>query len=136
MTERRSAHFRSLGVEGHFTCMEVVTIDESKTELWCGCDNNTIITLSLKSVLMKTTPKDHQTIKNVSGSAHGRVLQLKMVKCLNLQLVYTLLDTGTVVCYDAVLKDCLKRIPTSTGKHCNLCTSMHLCLYIELYNAS
>ena len=118
---RKGTHLFSLGVEGHFLCMEVVTVDESTNDLWCGCNNNTIVVMSLSSLSVERTPVISQTIRNVSGSAHisCKILQLKIVDTLNLQLVCALLDVGVVVCYDAVLKDCLKRIPTSTGKHIN-----------------
>ena len=108
----------SLGIEGHFISMEMVTIDESTNkELWCGCENNTIVILLLSSLSVEKTPAVSQTIRNVSGAAHipCKVLQLKVVNTFNIQLVCALLDTGTVVCYDTALKDCLKRIPTSTG---------------------
>ena len=124
---KRGSDLYSLGIEGHFVCMEVVTVDENTNDMWCGCNDNTIVILSLQSLSVVKTPKVAQTIRNVSGSAHVscKVLQLKTVNTLNLQLVCTLLDVGVVVCYDAGLKDCLKRIPSPTGKHaCNLYTSI------------
>ena len=77
-----------------------------------------IVILLLKSLSIVKTPKITQTIRDVSGSAHVsyKVVQLKMVDTLNLQLVCALLDVGVVVCYDAGLKDCLKRIPCSTHR--------------------
>ena len=114
---KRGTHLCSLGIEGHFLCMEVVTIDENTNDIWCGCNDNTIVILSLQSLSVVKTPKVAQTIRNISGSAHisCKVLQLKMINTLNLQLVCALLDVGVVVCYDAGLKDCLKRIPAPTG---------------------
>lgn len=111
----RGTHLYSLGIEGHFVCMEVMSMDESTNELWCGCNNNTIVIL--KSLSVEKSPVVSQTIKNISGPAltSCSVLQLRMVNVLNLQLVCALLDIGIVVCYDAALKDCLKRIQTSTG---------------------
>lgn len=107
-----------LDIKGYFVCMEEVTIDESTNELWCGCNNNTIVILeSLKSL----APFVSYTIKNVSGSTHipCKVLQLKMVNTLNLQFVCALLDVdvGIVVWYDAVSKNQIKKIALSTGKH-------------------
>ena len=123
-TGRRNTHLYSLGVKGHFLCMEAVTIDENTNELWCGCNDNTIVILSLESLSAEKAPVISQTIRNVSGSAHisCKVLQLKMIETLNLQLVCALLDVGIVVCYDVALKDCLKKIPASTGKHYVLVT--------------
>ena len=119
---KRDTHLCSFGIEGHFLSMEVVIVDENTSDIWCGCDNNTIVILSLKSLSVVKTLKIIQTFKNVSGSAHVscKVLQLKMVNTLNIQIVCALLDVGVVVCYDADLKDCLKRIPTPTGKHTQL----------------
>ena len=116
---KRDIQLCSLGIKGHFLSMEVVAVDENINDIWCGCDNNTIVVLSLKSLSVVKTPKITQTIRDVSGSAHVscKVLQLKMVNTLNLQLVCALLDVGVVVCYDAGLKDCLKRIPAPTGKY-------------------
>ena len=125
---RRGTYLCSLGVESHFLCMEVVATDESTNELWCGCNNNTIVILSLQSLSVERIPVVSQTIRNVSGSPHisCKILQLKMVNTLNLQLVCVLLDGGIIVCYDATLKDCLKRIPTSTGKHANCAQTKHI----------
>ena len=103
-----------LGIKGHFLCMEVITTDESTNDIWCGCNNNTIVVLSLTA---EKTLVVSQTIKNASGSAKMscKVLQLKMVKTLDLQLVCGLLDNGSIVCYDAGSKDCLNRISAYTG---------------------
>ena len=114
----RGTHLCSLGVKGYFLCMEVVTVDESTNDLWCGCNNNTIVILPLSSLSVERTPVISQTIRNVSGSVNTscKVLQLKMVDTRNLQVVCALLDIGMIVCYDVVIKDCLRRIPAPTGK--------------------
>ena len=127
---RRSTRLCSLGIESHILCMEMVTIDENNIDIWCGCSNNTIAVLSLQSLSTEETPKITQIIRNVSGSAHVscKVLQLKTVNLLNLQLVCALLDIGVVVCYDTGLKDCLKRMPAPTGKHAVM--NLHICLFV------
>ena len=126
--EKRGTHLCSLGIEGSFLCMETVSTEENSTEIWCGCNNNTIVILSLQSPSVERTPKVTQTITNVSGSAHisCKVLQLKMVNTLNLQLVCALLDVGAVVCYDASLNDCLQRVPAATG----IIDKLFLCICI------
>ena len=113
--ERKYAQLCYLGVKGYFLCMEVITVDESTNDIWCGCNNNTIVVLSLTA---EKTLVVSQTIKNVSGSAEMpcKVQQLKTVKMLNIQLVCCLLDNGSIVCYDAGSKECLKRISACTGK--------------------
>ena len=113
--EKKSTQSYSRGVEGHVLCMEVVTVDKSTKDLWCGCNNNTIVILFLQSLSVEGTPMMSHTIYNVCGSAYTscKVLQLKMI---NTQLVVALLDVGIVVCYNAVFKKCLKSISTSTGK--------------------
>ena len=107
-----------------FLCMEVITIDENTNEIWCGCNNNAIVILSL---MAEKTPAISQTIKNISGSdkMSCKVLQLKIFRILDLhdQLVCGLLDNGSIVCYNAGSKVCLKRISADsayTGKHTNL----------------
>ena len=100
-----------------FLCMEVITI-ENTNEIWCGCNNNAIVILSL---MAEKTPAVSQTIKNISGSdkMSCKVLQLKIFGTLDLQLACGLLDNGSIVCYNAGSKVCLKRISDSayTGKH-------------------
>ena len=128
-TERRQAQMFHLGVKSHFICMEVVAIDESANDIWCGSHNNTIVILSLSAAQL--APVVSQTIKQVSGSVHVpcEVVQLKMIKTLHRELVCGLLNIGNIVCYDAGSKVLLKRVSAYRGKHTNsLHPSMHLCM--------
>ena len=130
----KGAHLCSLDVKGYFLCMEAVTVDASTNELWCGCNNNTIVILSLPSLSVGSTPVISQTIRNVSGSVNTscKVLQLEMVDTHNLHTVCALLDVGIIVCYDAVVKDCLRRIQTPTGKQIIL--HKKVAIFILLYS--
>lgn len=105
-----------LGIDRHFLCMELVTSndkDNEKCEVWCGCDNSSIIITSLKSLVGEESLQSH-TISNIADSA-CKVIQLKTVSTFYLQVVCALLDIGNIYCYDADTRDCLTCIPASTG---------------------
>lgn len=99
----------------YFLCMEVV---KNTKELWCGCNNNSIVVLHLNSLIAGDSLIVSQTFENVSGlvDTSCKVLQLKMVDKPNSVLVCALLEYGTVTCYDAVSKTFFKRVSiTPTG---------------------